>query len=478
MSFDVSKTGFILPYNWQLKRIGDIADVNARTIKKDNEPQNIHYIDISSVSTGRLETPKLMEYSSAPSRAKRILKEFDIIISTVRPNLRQYVLLQDIGKNWVASTGFCVISPHESSYAWYLYSVITSELFTEHLIRIADGGTYPTFNPKEIENAIIPWPDSDGLKAINHLIGAVEGKINVNIRMNETLEGMAQAIFKSWFVDFDPVRAKVDALEGGGSDDDARLAAMQAISGKSPEDLAHLKTLNPKSYAELAATADAFPAAFTTSPLGDIPEGWDVRLLSQEIDVLNGCAFKSQDYVEKGIFVLRTKNFNDRNETEKLHDDVFLPDEFLSSHEKYIVQAYDYHLIMVGASVGNRGLVYPCHLPALRNQNMWCFRAKEDSIVTQLFTKYLLDSLIKKSSGLASGSAREFFRKGDFEDENICVGNKAIQDFFFKNFMPILEKMAKIADENMTLVETRDALLPKLLSGGIDVSGISDTEAA
>lgn len=64
MSFDVSKTGFILPDNWQFKRIGDIADVNARTIRKDNEPQNIHYIDISSVSTGRLETPKLMEYSS------------------------------------------------------------------------------------------------------------------------------------------------------------------------------------------------------------------------------------------------------------------------------------------------------------------------------------------------------------------------------------------------------------------------------
>jgi type I restriction enzyme S subunit len=124
---------------------------------------------------------------------------------------------------------------------------------------------------------------------------------------------------------------------------------------------------------------------------------------------------------------------------------------------------------MVGASVGNRGIIYPCHLPALRNQNMWCFRAIVSSIVTQPFAKYLLDILVSKSGGLASGSAMEFFRKGDFGDQKICIGTALIQDAFFQYAMPLLEEMAALTAENQNLELLRDTLLPKLLSGEIDL---------
>src|SRR5690554_7925424 len=95
---------------------------------------------------------------------------------------------------------------------------------------------------------------------------------------------MAQAIFKSWFVDFEPVKAKIAALEAGGSEEDALRAAMQAISGKGEDELTRLQAEQPEQYAELRATAELFPSAMQDSELGEIPEGWNVGALA---DVAN-----------------------------------------------------------------------------------------------------------------------------------------------------------------------------------------------
>jgi len=119
MAFDMSAHGTVLPEGWSYKRIGDVALINADTIKKKDAPDEIYYIDISSVSSGSFEEPKYMLYADAPSRAKRRVKNNDFIISTVRPNLKQYIFLEDVGSNWVASTGFCVVTAKNDNFAWY-----------------------------------------------------------------------------------------------------------------------------------------------------------------------------------------------------------------------------------------------------------------------------------------------------------------------------------------------------------------------
>src|SRR5690606_20880033 len=127
----------------------------------------------------------------------------------------------------------------------------------------------------------------------------LDDKIEANDTINQTLEQMAQAIFKSWFVDFEPVKAKIAALEAGGSEEDALLAAMQAISGTSLFDadasaagaqaaLTRLQAEQPEQYAELLATAELFPAAMQDSELGEIPEGWEVYPILEVCDLLGG----------------------------------------------------------------------------------------------------------------------------------------------------------------------------------------------
>jgi len=128
---------------------------------------------------------------------------------------------------------------------------------------------------KRLQDLEIRLPSWSEQRQIVASATAIDEKEILNSCINQTLEQMAQAIFKSWFVDFEPVKAKIAALEAGGSEEDALLAAMQAISGKGEEKLTRLQAEQPEQYAELRATAELFPSAMQDSELGEIPEGWE-----------------------------------------------------------------------------------------------------------------------------------------------------------------------------------------------------------
>ncbi|MCE8039532.1 restriction endonuclease subunit S [Halomonas sp. MCCC 1A11062] len=144
----------------------------------------------------------------------------------------------------------------------------------------AVGATMPNLNGGVLKSLPISLPNMRAQRRVSDLHRPLASKLILNLKINQTLEKIAQAIFKSWFVDFDPVKAKVAALEAGSSEQDALLAAMQAISGKSLKQLQRLKNDNPKQYAKLEATAELFPASMQDSELGEIPEGWGVGKLS------------------------------------------------------------------------------------------------------------------------------------------------------------------------------------------------------
>nr|WP_321271873.1 restriction endonuclease subunit S [uncultured Tolumonas sp.] len=363
---------------------------------------------------------------------------------------------------WVSDNAIICSSKNPADSLFWFYFLTFADLN-----QYRSGSGQPLLNQNTLNSIECHVPDELDVRVrIGKFLALFDRKIQLNHQINQILEQMAQAIFKSWFVDFEPVKAKIATLEAGGSAEDALLAAMQAISGKNDAQLNQLQTEQPEQYAELRATAELFPSAMQESELGEIPEGWEVDELASKIDVLNGFAFKSEDYVAKpGLFVLRTKNFNSCGVAERLSDDVFLPEGFEKSHEKYLCEAYDHHLVMVGASVGKTAIIFPSELPALRNQNMWCFRPKKASKVGKSFTKYILNGLIETKRGLASGSAREFFRKGDFQQQKICFATEKILEKFDTIVFPYIASQASNIAENITLSSLRDSLLPKLLSG-------------
>ncbi len=160
----------------------------------------------------------------------------------------------------------------------YVRAVIEQNL--ERLLAAATGSTFPNVGRDLLLNFEVEVTSPERATLANDLIVSLEDKIESNRQTNQTLEQIAQAIFKSWFVDFDPVKAKIETLAAGGSTDDSELAAMSVISAKNVVELNSLKASNPEAFNKLAQTAALFPAAMQDSELGEIPEGWEAGTLS------------------------------------------------------------------------------------------------------------------------------------------------------------------------------------------------------
>ena len=236
------------------------------------------------------------------------------------------------------------------------------------------GSAQPSLNRNNLYPVSICVPFPDEQKLISQFLCALDDRIALLRETNATLEAIAQALFKSWFVDFDPVRAKQQ--------------------GRNPEGVD-------------SATAALFPDSFEESELGLVPSGWKLKSIGDISEILNGYAFKSEDYVEQesSIFVLRTTNFSDDGYAKRLTKDVFLSISFLKSHSKYLCEPFDFHLVMVGASVGTTSTLLPHMLPALRNQNMWCFRPR-NGFPSKFFIHEIVKLKVVEALRSTSGSAR------------------------------------------------------------------------
>lgn len=466
MAFDIRETAFKLPENWKLVRLGDIAKVNEKSLTKKSQPDFIRYIDISSVSTGAFDTPKLLKKDEIPSRAKRILRNNDFIISTVRPNLKQFSFIEKAQENLIASTGFCVISSNNSKLAWYLYSLITSDLFTEYLVKIADGGAYPAFNPKEIEDAIIPLPDKDNLEFISDTSRFFHKKIQLNTQINQTLEQIAQALFKSWFVDFDPVRAKVQALSDGLSLEQAELAAMQAISGKTPEELTALSQTQPERYAELAETAKAFPCEMVEVDGVEVPKGWKQTTLSEICEMQNGYAFKSSEWTDTGIPVIKIGSIQSKILT--VEGNGFVSEDNLSLRSNFVLNGGDIVIGLTGAYVGKVGRM-PANKKAMLNQRVAKFLAKQMN-ESETFYSFIYMNMIQEDfknfvDFTAQGSAQPNISTRDILKYPLLLANTEVHLVFEKLLKKTLDKSIFNSYQNEILSNSRDLLLPRLLNG-------------
>ncbi|MBU3978996.1 restriction endonuclease subunit S [Patescibacteria group bacterium] len=128
--------------------LGEVADINISTIDKNYAFDEIEYIDVASVEERKLTETQKIKLENAPSRAKRIVVDNSVLISTVRPNLKHYCFVKKAKPNLIASTGFAVVNSKEGkSDPYYLYNLLTTNEYTNYLIKIADSqtSTYPAF---------------------------------------------------------------------------------------------------------------------------------------------------------------------------------------------------------------------------------------------------------------------------------------------------------------------------------------------
>ncbi len=147
----------MIPEGWKVVNLEDVAGINLFSLPNNSEIEEIRYVDITSVSTGQINKTELIPFHLAPGRARRIVKHGDIIWSTVRPNRKSYSMILNPPENLIVSSGFAVIAAQNIPYT-YIYSSITTNIFTDYLTSRATGSAYPAVNKRDFQEAPLLLP--------------------------------------------------------------------------------------------------------------------------------------------------------------------------------------------------------------------------------------------------------------------------------------------------------------------------------
>jgi type I restriction enzyme S subunit len=323
----------------------------------------------------------------------------------------------------------------------FLYYHMNSPSQVQHLRSLANRGVQVNLTTESIIRSPVFLPPIKEQKAIAHILGTLDDKIELNRKTNETLEALAKALFKSWFVDFDPVRAKAEGRSTG-----------------LPDEL-----------------SDLFPDSFEDSELGEIPSGWEVALLGEVLDVDKGVSYKG-DFLSdsEGLPMVNLGCFAGggafRQEKMKF---------YAGEHrERHVAQVGDLLIantdmtqnrIILGAPIiippwkGNQKFLFSHHTFAVR------FKQKIDALKWYVYFTLLKPSFRQVAAGHATGTTVLALPKDGITDYQAVIPPSHLINEFAKRAEELFLKCQKADEQNDLLARLRDALLPKLISGEIRI---------
>lgn len=320
---------------------------------------------------------------------------------------------------------------------------------TAELQKMSVGTATKFLTKKILDNFEIRLPTLIEQESIANILWSLQSQIDINIQINQTLESIAQAIFKSWFIDFDPVRAKIATkLEGA----DPEIAAMCVISGKSE---AELKKMPEDDFAELQATATLFPDELVESELGEVPKGWEYKKLKNLCRVINGRAYKNTEFKNEGIPIVRIQNLTGGGKT--VFSDLDLPQDKLIEKEDFI---YAWSATFGPYIWRGPKSIYHYHI--------WKMDVNE-TIISRYFLYLTMFRKTESMKSAGTGSIFTHLTKAIMESQDVLIADNAINMLFKDRIDKIFKLISLKSDEIKNLKNIRDTLLPKLLSGEVEI---------
>lgn len=304
----------------------------------------------------------------------------------------------------------------------------------------------------ELPFVLPPWTDQ---VSIGDAIELYDQKIDLNRRINQTLEAMAQAIFKSWFVDFDPVKAKIAAIEQG---EDPLRAAMRAISGKTD---AELDQMPREHHDQLAATAALFSDAMEESELWEIPKGWGIKSVSNIARFATGKIEVSSLTVENYI------------STENMLENRGGISHASSLPAVATVPTFESGNVLVSNIRPYFKKIWLARFNGGRSNDVLCFEAKEDGCQEFLYNLLYQDIFFEFMMRTSKGAKMPRGDKEAIAGWKFPCAPLELRKSFSKNVRAFYSYIESINLESKQLSELRDTLLPKLLSGDLSVDDLT-----
>ena len=403
---------------WKEYKIGDIAKTNISQYSLSENWKAIQYLDTGSITKNHISSiEEYFDNNDLPSRARRKVKHGDIVYSCVRPNLCHYGYMDNPPSNLLVSTGFAVITAASNlADARYLYYFLTQNNIVQSLHAIGEqaASTYPSIKPSDIEDLSISLPPLLIQRKIVAILKSLDDKIEINRRINENLEQQVQALFKSWFVDFEPFHDK----------------------------------------------------PFVESELGMIPVDWEIVSLADLMNYSGGSQPSASEFIEEARegyvrFVQIRDYASDSHIT-------YIP----VSRKNKICEERDIMIARYGASLGricygidgayNVALAKVLPLKDYYIEFLRCY----------LNTRVFYEGINQKGNRAVQAG----FNKSDIQsfklpfpkDENLVrMFNQICSSFF--------EKRLLLDKESRVLSNIRDTLLPRLMSGELEIQDIEES---
>tara|TARA_R110002049_G_scaffold20717_1_gene75851 strand:- start:6270 stop:7646 length:1377 start_codon:yes stop_codon:yes gene_type:complete len=380
----------------------------------------------------------------AESLSANLARPGDVVF-TQRGTLGQVAIVPDDGphEKYVISQSQMKLSPDLAKVdPLYLYYEFTGPHQLAYIANNAIQTGVPHTNLTILRNTPLTLPPLTEQKAIAHILGTLDDKIELNRRMNATLEGMAQALFKSWFVDFDPVI-------------DNAIKAGNPI----PDEFADRAEVRRQALANGTANreaAKAFPAGFQeTESMGWIPKGWEVGQLVENVRLTMGQSPSSDHYNKDGNGL-------------PFHQGVTNYGERFPKHEQYSTGGNRYAeegdiLLSVRAPVGRINIAN-CRL--IIGRGLSALRHKKDY---QGLLVYFLKHTFATEDSIGSGTIFNAVNKKEMERIALIISPDQIAKSFNDIATSLDEKIASNAEQTDCLTKLRDTLLPKLISGELRI---------
>nr|WP_253205287.1 restriction endonuclease subunit S [Acinetobacter baumannii] len=462
-----------VPEHWEFKTIDELLEhpkaISVGVMYPGSDTDGgVPLIKVSDVKNGAIASrPSFCISNKVDEEYKRTRLNGSELLLTLVGNPGDCVIVTDEMCGWNVARALAVIRLKDTQLRSWIRYVLASKP-AQHLIEARLNTTVQkTLNLKDVREIGIPIPPREERDSITKIIDSIEKKTLLNTQINQTLESIAQAIFKSWFIDFDPVRAKIAAKQEG---KDSELAAMCVISGKSE---AELKKMPEDDFAELQATAALFPDELVESELGEVPKGWEILDIDKTTSLIIDHRGKTpkklgSDWSDTGITVLSAKHIKDGYivNREQLR---FVDRELYNKWMKEELEEGDILL----TSEGPMGEMY--YLASdekyCLSQRLYALRANTDLISSAFLYFWLLSPYAKSDmNGRATGTTVVGIRQSELRKVKVLTPPKNICDLFNEKVKANLKQIALNNNKSVDLAHIRDILLPKLMAGDLTLS--------
>lgn len=460
--------------DWKEESFGSIFKVKHGYAFKGefftDSPQRYALVTPGNFAIGGGFQSQKKKYYSGPVPNEYVLMPGAVVVtmtdlSKQSDTLGYASLVPDDGTTWLHNQRVGLLEFHDQNQAdpvFFSY-LMRTRAYRTWVVGSATGTSVKHTAPSRIESFRCLVPTVQEQRKIGTVLKSIDDKIDLNHRVNQTLEAMAQAIFKSWFVDFDPIKAKIAAIQQGC---DPLIAAMTAISGKSD---AELDALPPEQYEPLAATAALFPEEIEESELGEIPRGWAVLAADSltEVGIGKTPPRKEHQWFTEGQGDWRWVSIKDMGASGVFQQ---RSSEFLTSEavSRFNVRVVPGRTVLLSFKL-TIGRVAITDGPMVTNEAIAHFKLPSDALISSEYLYLYLKGFDYSTLGSTSSIADAVNSK-TIREMPITVASRALIDRFTKSVTPLFEEMRNRQNEIASLGATRDALLPKLLSGEIEVA--------